>query len=186
MTAPDGFGAALVGHLPSLRAFARTLVTDAARADDLVQETVMKAWAARDNFAAGTNLRAWLFTILRNTFYSEFRKRRREAEDPDGTLTARLSQHPAQEGAMAMRDFERALAQISSEQREAIVLVGAAGFSYEEAAAVCGCAVGTVKSRVNRARQALLVLLGEVGAGDPAADRRMAAALGALPGLGGM
>lgn len=174
---PD-FGAALVTHLGSLRAFARTLVTDASRADDLVQETVMKAWAARANFAQGTNLRAWLFTILRNTFYSEFRKRRREVEDPDGALVARLAQRPGQDQAMAMRDFQTALAKLGPEQREAIILVGAAGFTYEEAAAVCGCAVGTVKSRVNRARQTLLTLLGEGTWIDMTSDRRMEAAMG--------
>lgn len=151
----------LVAHLPELRAFARGLTRDAASADDLVQETVMKAWANLDKFQVGTNLRAWLFTIQRNTFYSLVRRRRWEAEDPDGIHAARLTQRPEQDGAMNFRDLSEALATLPHEQREALTLVGAAGLSYEEAAAICECAIGTVKSRVNRARARLLELLGD-------------------------
>jgi RNA polymerase sigma-70 factor (ECF subfamily) len=142
-----------------LRAFARSLGHDPSRADDLVQETILKAWSNLGSFKEGTNMRAWLFTILRNTFYSEIRKHRREVEDIDGRFAAQISEKPAQQGVMDLRDFNDAFATLPPDQREALTLVGASGFSYEEAAAVCGCAVGTVKSRVNRARARLLELL---------------------------
>jgi len=144
----------------SLRAFAVSLCGDKERADDLVQETLFKAWNHLDSFEEGTNLKAWLFTILRNTYFSERRKRRREIEDADGVYAARLSTHPAQHGHMDMQDFRAALTRLPDDQREALVLVGAAGFSYEEAAAISGCAVGTIKSRVNRARNRLASMLG--------------------------
>ena len=112
------------------------------------------------SFKEGTNLKAWLFTILRNTYFSERRKRRREVEDADGTYAARLATHPAQHGHMDMQDFRSALTQLPDDQREALVLVGAAGFSYEEAAEISSCAVGTIKSRVNRARNRLAGILG--------------------------
>lgn len=143
----------LIAEVPSLRAFARSLTQDHAAADDLVQETILKAWTKLDSFEEGTNLRAWLFTILRNTFISVKRKGRREVEDVDGAHAARVVQIPEQEGAIALAQFRRALASLPEEQREALVLVGAAGFTYEEAAAICDCAVGTMKSRINRARR---------------------------------
>jgi RNA polymerase sigma-70 factor (ECF subfamily) len=111
------------------------------------------------SFEQGTNLKAWLFTILRNTYFSECRKLRREVKDPDGELAAKLSVSPEQHGHMDMVDFNAALAKLSDDQREALILVGAEGFSYEEVARICGCAVGTVKSRVNRARVRLAELL---------------------------
>lgn len=152
--------AELVSHVPALRAFARSLANDASHADDLVQETVLKAWSNLRSYTAGTNMRAWLFTILRNTFYSEFRKFRREVEDIDGKFAAQVPDRATQDGVMDMRDFERVFALLPADQREALTLVGASGLTYEEAAAVCGCAVGTVKSRVNRARARLSDLLG--------------------------
>lgn len=152
--------AELVSHVPALRAFARSLANDASHADDLVQETVLKAWSNLQSYTAGTNMRAWLFTILRNTFYSEFRKFRREVEDIDGKFAAQVPDRATQDGVMDMRDFERVFALLPADQREALTLVGASGLTYEEAAAVCGCAVGTVKSRVNRARARLSDLLG--------------------------
>lgn len=152
--------AELIAHIPDLRGFARSLVGDPARADDLVQEAVLKAWSNFDSFKDGTNMRAWLFTILRNTFYSSYRKTRREVEDVDGKIAAQVIQPGAQEGAMAMRDFEQAFGTLPPEQREALTLVGASGLSYEEAAEICQCAVGTIKSRVNRARAQLTELLG--------------------------
>jgi len=139
----------------SLRAFAVSLCGDRERADDLVQETLYKAWNHLDSFKEGTNLKAWLFTILRNTYFSERRKRKREVEDADGSYAARLSSKPEQHGHMDMKDFQEALAELPDDQREALVLVGAAGFSYEEAADISGCAIGTIKSRVNRARNRL-------------------------------
>lgn len=151
---------ALVGEMTNLRAFAVSLCGDRERADDLVQETLFKAWNHLDSFKEGTNLKAWLFTILRNTYFSERRKRKREVEDADGSYAASLSSRPEQHGHMDMQDFRAALAQLPDDQREALILVGAAGFTYEEAAEVSGCAVGTIKSRVNRARNRLATMLG--------------------------
>ncbi|MEL6586336.1 MAG: RNA polymerase sigma factor [Pseudomonadota bacterium] len=149
----------LVEHLPSLRAFARSLARNAATADDLVQDTVVKAWTNIDKFQPGTNMRAWLFTILRNTFYSLRRKRSREVADVDGKMAATLSEKPAHDGRLVMQDFQVAFAELTDEQREALLLVGASGFSYEEAAEMCGCAVGTIKSRTNRGRKRLAELM---------------------------
>lgn len=149
----------LLEHIPNLRAFAISLCGNAERADDLVQETLMKAWGHLDSFTPGTNMRAWLFTILRNVFYTELRKRRREVEDPDETMAANLATRPEQDGHMDLSDFKEALEQLPSGQREALILIGAAGMSYEEAAQICGCAVGTIKSRVNRARRRLVEIL---------------------------
>lgn len=149
----------LVLHLGPLRAFAMSLVRNDHAADDLVQDTILKAWSKFDKFEPGTNLRAWLFTILRNGFYSDLRKHRREVADVDGVHAARLSQMPDHDGRLAMRDFNLAFEALIVEQREALTLVGALGFSYEEAAETIGCAVGTVKSRVNRARRRLAELL---------------------------
>jgi RNA polymerase sigma-70 factor (ECF subfamily) len=149
-----------VAEIGSLRAFAVSLCGDKERADDLVQETLFKAWNHLESFKEGTNLKAWLFTILRNTYFSERRKRRREVEDADGAYAARLASHPTQHGHMDMQDFRAALTQLPDDQREALILVGAAGFSYEEAAEISSCAVGTIKSRVNRARNRLAGILG--------------------------
>lgn len=149
----------MITHLPALRAFALSLVRNGPAADDLVQETILKAWAGFDRFTVGTNLRAWLFTILRNGFYSDLRKHRREVQDSEGLFAARLSQKPDHDTNLAMRDFQRGFEQLIDEQREALMLVGALGFSYEEAAVTIGCALGTVKSRVNRGRKRLAELL---------------------------
>ena len=164
MSASDGVRTDLLGAIPSLRAFAVSLTQNADRADDLVQETMVKAWDKQDSFQLGTNLKAWLFTILRNEFYSQMRKRGREVQDSDGIMTARLAVHPAQHGQLDLKDFRTALEQLPEDQREAIILIGASGFSYEEAAEICGCAVGTIKSRVSRARvrlQEILKISGE-------------------------
>lgn len=158
-TASASLKEALLRLIPNLRAFAVSLCGDIERADDLVQETLLKAWNHLDSFQEGTNLRAWLFTILRNTYFSECRRRRREVEDRDGSKAADLSVHPEQQGHLDMQDFRRALDILPLDQREALILVGAAGFSYEEAAEISGCAVGTIKSRVNRARSKLTDLL---------------------------
>jgi RNA polymerase sigma-70 factor, ECF subfamily len=161
----------LIASLPKLRAFAVSLIGNPDRADDLVQDTIMKAWAKQDSFELGTNIKAWLFTILRNEFYSQMRKRGREVQDSDGIFTEQLSVHPAQYGSLDLQDFRKALEKLPDDQREAIILVGASGFSYEEAADICGCAVGTIKSRVSRARtrlQELLKIQGEVDYGPDA------------------
>jgi RNA polymerase sigma-70 factor, ECF subfamily len=154
---------AVLSMIPNLRAFAISLCGSHERADDLVQETLLKAWSHIDSFQEGTNLLAWLFTILRNSFLSEMRKRRREVQDSDGIMAKNLSVAPAQQGHIDMEDVRRALALLPPDQREALVLVGAAGMSYEEAAAIADCAVGTIKSRVNRARIKLSNLLGVEG-----------------------
>ena len=145
--------------LPSLRAFARSLCGNPAWADDLTQETLLRAWANRASFEPGTNMRGWLFTILRNTFYTSARRRRREAEDPDGAHAMRLLISPAQEHSVELRDLRRCMRRLPDEQREALILVGASGFTYKQAAEICGCAVGSIKSRVSRARRALVVQL---------------------------
>jgi RNA polymerase sigma-70 factor (ECF subfamily) len=150
---------AVLSAVPSLRAFALSLCGNVDRADDLVQETLLRALANIESFQSGTNMSAWLFTILRNHFRSEYRKRRREVEDADGHYAERLKAQPDQLGQVEFREFREALAQLPPDQREALVLVGASGFSYEEAAKICGCAVGTIKSRVNRARARLTKLM---------------------------
>ena len=159
----------LIGAIPNLRAFAVSLCGNPDRADDLVQETLVKAWSNLSSFAEGTNLAAWLFTILRNIYYSEYRKRRREVADSDGAIAARLATAPAQSGHMDFLDFSGALQKLPADQREALILIGASGLSYEEAAGVCNCAVGTMKSRVNRVRNRLVELLAIVSSSDYAA-----------------
>jgi RNA polymerase sigma-70 factor (ECF subfamily) len=127
------------------------------RADDLVQETLLRALANVNSFEPGTNMSAWLFTILRNLFRSEYRKRRREVEDADGSYAQSLTSLPNQSSHLELDEFRKALELLPTDQRESLILVGASGFSYEEAAQICGCAVGTIKSRVNRARSRLAV-----------------------------
>jgi RNA polymerase sigma-70 factor (ECF subfamily) len=163
----------LVAIVPKLRAFARTMTGNAAAADDLSQDALSKAWEARASFAMGTNMKAWLFMILRNQFYSDKRRSWRQTqldqEAAERTLVA--TDDPA--APLALNELRQALATLPMEQREALVLVGAGGFAYEEAAAICGCAVGTVKSRVSRARQALMGILERadyVRDDNPAAD----------------
>jgi len=160
MTQLSAFKSDLIQLLPSLRAFARSLSHNPAQADDLVQDTLVKALANVERFEPGTNLRAWLFTILRNHYYSQLRKSKREVEDADGKFAARLSTRPEQDGSVDLEDFKVAFAQLAPDHREVLTLVGASGCSYEEAANICGCAVGTIKSRVNRARKRLADLLG--------------------------
>jgi RNA polymerase sigma-70 factor (ECF subfamily) len=154
-----GIKADLVSAIPSLRAFAVSLCGNSDRADDLVQETLVKAWVGLASFTEGTNLTAWLFTILRNIYYSDYRKRRRETADPDGVMAARMVSPATQPSHMDFLDFRAALQKLPLDQREALILVGASGLSYDEAAAICGCASGTMKSRVNRARNRLAELL---------------------------
>ncbi|WP_367890122.1 RNA polymerase sigma factor [Rhodobacter calidifons] len=149
----------LAGAIPKLRAFAISLTRDVSRADDLVQETILKAWTNMDKFDPATNLDAWLFTILRNTFYSGLRKTRREVQDSDGVHAATLSVKPAHDGRLAFQEFQRAFDKLSPEHREVLILVGASGFSCEDAAAMMGVAIGTVKSRASRARKRLADLL---------------------------
>ncbi|MGA2953003.1 MAG: sigma-70 family RNA polymerase sigma factor [Caulobacteraceae bacterium] len=153
------FRKALVGLIPQLRAFARTLAGDPTAADDLAQDAMMKAWDARLSFELGTNMKAWTFMILRNQFYSEKRRSWRQTqldqEAAERTLVA--VDDPA--SPVALDELRMGLGMLPAEQREALILVGAGGFAYEEAAEICGCAVGTVKSRVSRARRALQIIL---------------------------
>ena len=151
---------ALVTHLASLRAFAISLSRNMAAADDLVQDTIVKAWTNIDKFQPGTNMQAWLFTILRNTYFSSLRKTRREVADPDGIHAAGLFVKPDHDGRLAFADFKRAFDQLTAEHREVLILVGASGFSCEEAAEMIGVAAGTVKSRTSRARKRLAELMG--------------------------
>lgn len=156
----EAFRTGLTQALPGLRAFALSLVSNEARADDLVQETVLKAWAAQDSFAAGTNLKAWLCTIMRNQFYSDCRKRKREVEDVDGAMAAQLIAPASQEHSLDLRTLWAHFDKLPSVQREALLLVGAQGLTYDAAAEVMGCQVGTAKSRVGRARARLAGSLG--------------------------
>jgi len=150
---------AMLAAVPSLRAFAISLCGNVDRADDLVQETLLRAWANLSSFQPGTSMSAWLFTILRNLFRSEYRKRRREVEDVDSSYAESLTSLPDQNSRLEINEFRKALRLLPPEQRESLILVGASGFSYEEAAQICGCAVGTIKSRVNRARTKLAEIL---------------------------
>ena len=149
----------VVGLIPALRAFAWSLSHNGSDADDLVQDTLIKAWTNRDKFEPGTNLRAWLFTILRNTYYTNVLRRRREVRDEMGEYAGALKTPPTQDWSVAMHALQEALQRLPDEHREALILVGAAGLTYEEAAEICGCALGTIKSRVNRARARLLRLM---------------------------
>lgn len=147
--------------IPHLRAFGRSLSGNRDLADDLVQETLLKAWAARQRFQAGTNMRAWTFIILRNLFLSQMRRARFKGEWDDLTASRLLAMPASQDRHVELGDMQRALLHLPQPQREALILVGAGGFAYEEAAEICGCAVGTIKSRVARGRVALEALLSE-------------------------
>jgi RNA polymerase sigma-70 factor, ECF subfamily len=150
---PPSLRDVMLATVPNLRAFAISLSGNVDRADDLVQETLLRAMANIDSFEPGTNMSAWLFTILRNQFRSEYRKRLREVEDTDGHHVGSLRSPPE------LEEFSRALEKLMPDQCEVLILVGASGFSYEEAAVICDCAVGTIKSRVHRARTRLMQLL---------------------------
>ncbi len=151
--------AALLKSIPQLRAFAISLCGNIDQADDLVQDAVVRGLSNLHRFDPASNLKAWLFTILRNQFHTSFRKKRREVEDPDGILAGKLSTLPEQEGHLDMSDLQAALAKLPDKHRELLILIGAGGMSYEEAAQVCGTNVGTIKSRMNRARARLAELL---------------------------
>lgn len=157
----------LVQLIPHLRAFARTLCGDATAADDLAQDAMMKAWDARASFQMGTNMKAWTFMILRNQFYSEKRRSWRQSQLDQEAAERTLVAVDDPEAPVALDELRLGLAMLPPEQREALILVGAGGFAYEEAADICNCAVGTVKSRVSRARRALHAIL---EAGDYARD----------------
>src|SRR5258708_8693474 len=169
----------MLGAVPSLRAFAISLSGNVDRADDREQETLMRAIGNIGSFQPGTNMTAWLFTILRNLFRSEYRKRRSEVEDADGSYAEKLKSQPEQGSRLEFNEFRAALDKLPPDQREALILVGASRFSYEEAAAICECAVGTIKSRVNRARTRLVDLLAIEGAEDFGPDHTTRAIMAA-------
>jgi RNA polymerase sigma-70 factor (ECF subfamily) len=140
---------------PSLRRRALSLTSNQHRAEDLVQDTLLKAWASRDSFQQGSNLRAWLFTILRNTFFSDIRKHRREVEDVDDTYASRLAEEARQDHVISLKELISAAIQLPFAQRRPLVLMGAYGYSQLEAANACNCTIGTIKSRVSRGRATL-------------------------------
>jgi len=168
---------AILAEVPKLRAFAISLCGNLDQADDFVQETLLRAWAHIDQFQRGTNMAAWLFTILRNSLRSNYRKYRREIEDADGSYAERMITHPEQNGRLEFEELRGALAKLPSDQRETLILVVASGASYEEAAEICGCRVGTIKSRVHRARARLAQMLAIDSVDDFAPDRTTQAVL---------
>lgn len=159
-TVANEFRDDLVRALPALRTFALSLTGDLTRADDLVQETFARAWTKWHHFTPGTNFTAWLFTILRNQLYTEMRKRKREVEDADGAWAAKMTAPADQDDASTLKVVWEKIGRLPQPQRQALLLVGAEGRTYEEAAALLGCQVGTVKSRVSRARAVLVAQLG--------------------------
>ena len=172
------FKASLLGLVPNLQRFARSLLRNHIGADDLLQNTLLRAWRSRASFVAGTNLEAWLFTIMRNQFYNEHRKRGREVQDEDGAQAERLVSLPEQGGHLDLSDVRTALDRLAPAMRQALVLVAIENLTYEETAAVMGCRIGTVKSRVWRARTQLTEMLGYTGL-EIGSDNIMLAASGA-------
>jgi RNA polymerase sigma-70 factor (ECF subfamily) len=160
--------ATMLAAIPRLRAFAMSLCRDPDQADDLAQEALLRAWANVHRFETGSNMSAWLITILRNQYYTEYRKRRREVEDVDGVYAQSLAVEPTQLARLEHEELRAALAELPDDVRRALILVGAEGASYEQVAQACNCSIGTVKSRVHRARARLAERLSV----DRSADRR--------------
>ena len=160
----------LVSEIPFLRAYAISLTSSTTSADDLVQETLVKAWANFSSFQPGTNLRGWLVTILRNSFYSNYRKLKREVPDPNGIHAKTLFVCAEQGSRIQLNEFRRALELLTPEHREVLVMIGIAEMSYEEAAQICKVPTGTIKSRLNRARSKLAEILGLSGVQDIGPD----------------
>ncbi|MPR13279.1 sigma-70 family RNA polymerase sigma factor [Microvirga tunisiensis] len=178
MTAVDTISRqAMLDAIPHLRAFAISLTGNVTYADDLVQTALLRGLENLDKFQPGTSMQAWLFTILRNHFYTEVRQRRREVADPDGVMAGNLATMPEQGARLDFNDMLAVLAQLSIEQREALLLVGAEGVSYEEAAQICGTTIGTIKSRVSRARTRLAELMDLTSEEDLGPDRLVRASL---------
>jgi RNA polymerase sigma-70 factor, ECF subfamily len=167
----------MLAAIPSMRGYAISLTSNIDLADDLVQGAIERAWRNLDRFQPGTNMNAWLFTILRNGLYSHFRKARYEIADSDGMYAAQLLTAPEQDAKVEFTDFQKALARLPVDQREALILVGAQGLSHDEAAKVCGVTIGTIKSRVFRARVSLAELLSLEDIGDLGAPRLRRAAV---------
>jgi RNA polymerase sigma-70 factor, ECF subfamily len=177
MTVDASLRQEMLDAIPHLRAFAISLSGNITYADDLVQTALMRGLEYLDKFQPGTSMQAWLFTILRNQFYTECRRKRREVEDPEGTMAGNLAVLPGQGAHLDFTDMQVALAKLSVEQREALLLVAAEGVSYEEAAQICGTNLGTIKSRINRARTRLAELLDLTSEEDLGPDRLVRASL---------
>lgn len=177
MANDDAVHQAMLVAIPHLRAFAISLTGSVEQADDLVQAALLRGLENLDKFQPGSNMQAWLLTILRNLFHTQYRRRRREVEDPDGAMAERLAVMPEQASRLDFKDMQAALVKLSVDQREALLLVAAEGVSYEEAAQICGTNIGTIKSRVNRARTRLAELLGIDDDEDLGPDRLVKAAL---------
>ena len=177
MTGGLSFRDEMLAAVPHLRAFAFSLSRNVDAADDLVQETLVRAWQHQDRFEPGTSMKSWLFTILRNEFYSRLRKANREVDDPDGSFARQLRIPPEQPSRLDYEDMRRALAKLPHDHREALLLVAAEGMSYDEAANICGAPIGTIKSRVYRARERLTELLAVETGEDLGPDRMTQAAL---------
>lgn len=150
----------VVDLIPALRAFARRFTLDPNDADDLVQETLVRALRSLDSFHPGTSLKSWLFTILRNTFCTQYRKKVREGPGVTNCVSQYLTVAAGQEWSVAECEFKEALLRLSDDQQQILIMVAGFGFSYEEAAVVMDCAIGTIKSRLNRAREALAEEMG--------------------------
>ncbi|MBP1183511.1 sigma-70 family RNA polymerase sigma factor [Methylobacterium sp. PvR107] len=170
------FQTSLLAMVPNLQRFARSLLRNPVGADDLLQNTLLRAWRSRASFAPGTNLEAWLFTIMRNQFYNEHRKRGREVQDEDGTQAERMVSLPEQGGHLDLSDVRTALDRLAPSMRQALVLVAIENLTYEQTATVMNCQIGTVKSRVWRARTQLAEMLGYTGLEVGSDDVMLAAA----------
>jgi RNA polymerase sigma-70 factor, ECF subfamily len=173
----SAFQASLLSLVPNLQRFARSLLRNHVGADDLLQNTLLRAWRSRNSFTPGTNLEAWLFTIMRNQFYNEHRKRGREVQDEDGAQAERMVSLPEQGGHLDLSDVRAALDRLAPSMRRALVLVAIENLTYEETAVIMQCRIGTVKSRVWRARSQLAEMLGYTGL-DVGTDEVMLAAAG--------
>ena len=183
--ADDAFKTELTGLIPQMRAFARSLCRDAVAADDLAQDALLKAWNNRSSYQAGTNMKAWTFMILRNQFYSDKRRSWRSTQlDPEvAERTLVAVSNPI--ASLELDEVRRALAKLPEDQREALILIGAGGLSYEEVSEICGCAIGTIKSRVSRARDRLAAIIedGSYGQDDILPSSAMATIIAELDGL---
>ena len=181
----EAFKTQLVSLIPHLRAFARTLAGDPTAADDLAQDAMMKAWDARASYQMGTNMKAWTFMILRNQFYSDKRRSWRSSQlDPEvAERTLEAASNPI--ASLELDEVRRALACLPDDQREALILIGAGGLSYEEVSEICGCAIGTIKSRVSRARDRLAAIIesGDYGQDEIRPSSAMSNIIAQLDGL---
>jgi len=162
----------LVAIIPSLRAFARGLCGNRDLADDMAQDAMTRAWAARQSYTPGSNFRAWMFMILRNHFYTTLRKNSRMVSWDPEIAERVLVVAPAQQDGLNVQDVQAALQKLPPEQREVLILIGANGVSYEEAAEIMGCAIGTIKSRLARGRVALTALIEGPPIGDDQNSRK--------------